>query len=236
MQYSINTPNANVVLMLNGRTVPVYYHGGRYYIESVVGAELTIDVTSNLHDRQAEILVSVDGRHVLRNEPANFSNRGMVVRPYGTWNVQGWLIDDQHTAPIVIGRANSDSVAAQTAGSNANAEVIGIAIFPEYKRPVYRENNLRSLGLGDEPVAKGITMRGGLESFSASSGTAAHMGDRTDRVNYGKTQFTRADEFTPATMIEVHYKTREWLVAHGIIGEDLPSAFGGTGYGNLRRG
>src|SRR3970040_215296 len=82
----------------DGRALPVYQQGGRFYMMGAVGQRYTIRVT-NPTARRVEAVVSVDGLDVIDGRIADFrSKRGYVVPAYGELRVDGWRTSTTHVA------------------------------------------------------------------------------------------------------------------------------------------
>jgi hypothetical protein len=223
----------SVAIEVDGKRLPIYSHNGHYYITGQPGKKYTIAVNC-FNSKRVEVVESIDGRDVLKDQPANLSNSGMVIQ--GMWLNRGWRINDNEIREFEFGNVEG-SIAAQAGGSTSNVGVIGVAIFAEkesvnywrYDRGTYY-GRIESKTLTSS-FSAGDQLRGFVPA-SAAPDLGTHMGEkREDKV--GHTEFKRASSI-PSFQVEIQYRSREWLTANGIGIEPsaLPSAFPGseTGY------
>jgi hypothetical protein len=112
------------------RTLVVGQAGERYSI-----------VLTNRTGRRFESVVTVDGLDVINGRPGTTENRGYVLLPYATLEIDGFR---QSTTAVAAFRfaAVADSYAAQT-GSARNVGVIGVALFAERGDAFVSERELR---------------------------------------------------------------------------------------------
>lgn len=235
----------NIGILVDGARLPIYYKDGRYFVAGEPGKAYAIEML-NPRGQRLEILESVDGRNVLKDEAASLFNSGMIVSPYQPWLNSGWRIDDDHVRQFVFG-SPGESIAAQSTGSVGGVGVIGMAVFAEkayrvtnslsYTDKSYLpgsysrfDNSVRSL-MGDREVKGAATP----DSVSADLGTG--MGAQVqDRV--GHTTFVRESSL-PLFKVEIQYRTAGWLEAHGILTHEpnFPSAWpdSPTGYEKYAR-
>ncbi|OGD71214.1 hypothetical protein A3A84_02100 [Candidatus Collierbacteria bacterium RIFCSPLOWO2_01_FULL_50_23] len=192
------------------------------FVEALLGRPYVIRVTPTFVNGRLEVISSVDGRNTLKNEVANpIENHGMVIS--SPWEITGFRLNQVETAQFVFG-GTAGSVVEQATGSTVNAGVIGLASYREFQQFNQREG----------PINYGLTRSKGGEG--ADAGT--HAGEaRFDPV--GTTTFRRAT-LRPVEMLEIQYRTRDWLVRNGIIASDDPSPWPGfrsnnTGYDILRK-
>lgn len=214
-----------IAVLVDDKPLQIYNVDGVHWIAGVPGKPYVIRVR-NLSGGRLNVLESVDGRDVLHDKPASYKNMGMVIT--GTWDNRGWRLDDNRVREFVFGDP-SESIAARATGSTANVGVIGIAYFTEAVR--YMASSAYSATIDMMGVKSFAVSRGAGGQSLSDLGTGIGE-EHQDRV--GHTHFERATT-EPARVYEIQYRTREWLVANGIIGdglENLPSAFPGetTGY------
>ena len=77
------------------RTLPVYYHEGRYYVVGKPGNEYQVNIRNN---QAGEVLsvISVDGVNAVSGETANWGQTGYVLSPYASVRHQG--LAQEHAA------------------------------------------------------------------------------------------------------------------------------------------
>ena len=102
--------------------------GERTFVIGRAGERYTI-VLQNHTSHRFEAVGTVDGLDVINGKPGTFDNRGYVLMPFATLEIEGFRTS---TAAVAAFRfaAVVDSYAAQT-GSARNVGVIGIAFFSE---------------------------------------------------------------------------------------------------------
>jgi hypothetical protein len=107
---------------LENRTLPVYYHQGRYYVAGRPGNEYQINVRNN---QGAEILtvVSVDGVNAVSGETANWNQGGYVLGAHSGFNIRAGARACNASRPF-FSRKSIMSYAART-GRPDNVGVIG---------------------------------------------------------------------------------------------------------------
>lgn len=145
-------------------------HGGKRYYALEPGTEYGIRVNMPGNWSNVEIVVALDGRDVLKNEPANFeTHRGYLTRE-SKCDVDGWRTSDTNVKLFVAESLGQGKTTSEKSGGAASARgTIGAAIFSEKRQePVYR--------------SRGVVLestRGGMEtmSFGASRGGLLGGGD-----------------------------------------------------------
>lgn len=102
--------------------------GDRTFVIGQAGQRYTI-VLQNHTSHRFEAVGTVDGLDVINGKPGTFDNRGYVLMPFATLEIEGFRTS---TAAVAAFRFASvaDSYAAQT-GSARNVGVIGLAFFGE---------------------------------------------------------------------------------------------------------
>jgi len=106
---TIRTSLVEVSVIVDGRNLPIYTKDARFFVAGEAGKPYRIFVR-NLHHARIEILESVDGRNVLKDEAADYANGGMVIRAHSEWDNHGWRINDSETRDFVFG-SPSESIA-----------------------------------------------------------------------------------------------------------------------------
>ena len=213
------------------RTLPLYFHDGRYYVVGKPGNEYQVNIRNN---QPGEILgvVSVDGINAVSGETANWGQTGYVLGAHTSYGVKGWRKNLQRIAAFYFTELEN-SYAART-GRPDNVGVIGVAVFRKKAEPpvsVSRDYERRR-----EAPAAGEVQNSATES--ASRGAAAdaaaprastiapqpaqkslgtgHGQSETSVVRYAN--FERAST-TPDEVITIYYDSYRNLVAQGVIRE-----------------
>jgi len=224
----------DIAIAVDGLPLPIYEKNGRNWIAGEPGKAYAIVVRHRVSGR-IEVLESVDGRDVLRDQLALLSNKGMIIT--GEWTNHGWRIDDNTTRDFVFSDPAS-SIAAQATGSAENVGVIGVAIFTE-KAPVYRASASYSRASGQSVMDSAFRSEMTVKSLTGDMSRTADLGTgmgETRHDSVGHTVFERANVF-PAAMVEIQYRSMAWLLENGIVNPQLPSAWpgGDTGYGRYAK-
>lgn len=114
--------------------------GGKTFVIGQAGQRYTI-VLSNHTSHRFEAVATVDGLDVINGREGSFDNRGYVLLPFATLEIEGFR---QSTSSVASFRFASvaDSYAAQM-GKARNVGVIGVAFFAERGDAFVPESELR---------------------------------------------------------------------------------------------
>ncbi len=112
----------------------------RTFVVGESGQRYTI-VLTNRTSHRFEAVTTVDGLDVVNGKPGSFDNRGYVLMPWATLEIEGFRESSSRVAAFRFA-AVRDSYAAQT-GSARNVGVIGIALFGERGDAFVPESELR---------------------------------------------------------------------------------------------
>ncbi len=216
------------------RTLPVYYHEGRYYVVGKPGNEYQV----NIRNRQAgEVLavISVDGVNAVSGGTANWSQTGYVLSPYVSFGIKGWRKSMQRTAAFFFTELEN-SYAART-GRPDNVGVIGVAVFRRKPEPAVSINRdwrqrreMPASGAPGGEADNALTEAGRAAAADAAAPQASSVAPQppvpekslgtgqgrseTSVVRY--TSFERASS-VPDEVITIHYDSYRNLLAQGII-------------------
>jgi hypothetical protein len=102
--------------------------GDRVYVVGQEGERYTI-VIANHTPRRFEAVATVDGLDVIDGRPGSYSNRGYVLMPWASLEIDGFRQSEDQVAAFRMAKVR-DSYAAQR-GEARNVGVIGIAFFAE---------------------------------------------------------------------------------------------------------
>ena len=228
-----NLADISVYDRAENRTLPVYFHEGRYYVAGKPGNEYQVNIRNT---QPGEILsvIAVDGVNAVSGETGNWSQTGYVLSPYTSFGVKGWRKNLQRTAAFFFTELEN-SYAART-GRPDHVGVIGVAVFRKRTEPpvsINRFNERRRQGAADDAPAAEMQnsakdeagQAGRLESDVARSAPApatetprklgtGHGQSETSVVRY--TNFERASS-SPDEVITIYYDSYRNLVAQGVI-------------------
>ncbi|MEZ4264976.1 MAG: hypothetical protein R3F39_01260 [Myxococcota bacterium] len=236
--------NYTVDLLCEGRACPETRSGRTRWVMGEFGERYVIRVT-NRSDRWTEAVVTVDGRDVVNGTSGSYSNRGYLIAPWDSVDIEGFRVSTSEVAAFRFTTVG-DSYAGRVDGGR-NAGVVGVAFFPERERPRprptprplyqgrrdyeedYDDYRYGSAGDGAEAPAAAPSAE-----KSASSGRAESRGGLSDRARpsrrqnmgtqYGErrssvvneVEFTRASATRPASVVSIRYDDRSGLIAAGI--------------------
>ncbi|NIO40202.1 MAG: hypothetical protein GTO41_08410 [Burkholderiales bacterium] len=189
-----------------GRTLPVYYDHGRYYVTGVPGREYTIRIRNRTH---ADLLavVSVDGVNVVTGETAAVDQGGYILNRRQRFDIKGWRKSLEEVASFYFSNLD-DSYAART-GRPDNVGVIGVALFKR-KVVVPFADGFSAPGEPAAPRAR----KSEEHSEDAQRLGTGHGRRQGSVVRYG--HFERESE-SPNEIVTIHYDSRANLIARGII-------------------
>ena len=112
----------------NGESLEAVRAGDRTFVIGQAGQRYSIVLTNHTSHR-FEAVGTVDGLDVINGKPGTFDNRGYVLLPFATLEIEGFRTSTAQVAAFRFA-AVADSYAAQT-GSARNVGVIGMAFFSE---------------------------------------------------------------------------------------------------------
>ena len=112
----------------NGEPLEAVHMGDRTFVMGAAGQRYSIVLTNHTGHR-FESVATVDGLDVINGRPGTLDNRGYVLMPYATLEIDGFRQSHDAVAAFRFA-AVADSYAAQT-GSARNVGVIGVAFFNE---------------------------------------------------------------------------------------------------------
>lgn len=112
----------------SGDALEAVHTGDRTYVVGQSGERYTLVLTNHTGHR-FEAVATVDGLDVINGRTGTLSNRGYVLMPFATLEIDGFRQSQDAVAAFRFA-AVADSYAAQT-GSARNVGVIGVAFFSE---------------------------------------------------------------------------------------------------------
>ena len=124
----------------SGDPLEAVHVGDRTFVVGQAGQRYSI-VLQNHTSHRFEAVGTVDGLDVINGKPGTFDNRGYVLLPFATLEIEGFRTSTSAVAAFRFA-AVADSYAAQT-GSARNVGVIGIAFFGERGDSFVSENETR---------------------------------------------------------------------------------------------
>jgi hypothetical protein len=120
--------DVNVIDRNTGRTLPVHFHQGEYWVAGQPGAKYAIQIRNSRGPRVLAV-TSVDGLNVLSGETADYGQSGYVFESGQRYGIEGWRKSDSQVAAFVF-TASGDSYA-ERIGKPRDMGVIGVALFRE---------------------------------------------------------------------------------------------------------
>ncbi|HEY1695920.1 MAG TPA: hypothetical protein VGG39_27320 [Polyangiaceae bacterium] len=123
-----------------GEPLDAMHVGDRTYVAGTQGERYAI-VIANHSARRFEAVATVDGLDVINGQSGSFSNRGYVLMPHASLEIDGFRQSEDVVAAFRFAKVR-DSYAAQR-GEARNVGVIGIAFFGE-RGDDWNEGELRT--------------------------------------------------------------------------------------------
>lgn len=115
-------------LVRYGGAYPHYEAKGRRIVIGDAGSHYEVRL-ENRSKKRLEIVLSVDGLNVLTNKPASPKQRGFVLEPKETYDVDGFRKDSNTVRTFQFGSVAASQAAKK--GGAGNVGVIGLAVFEE---------------------------------------------------------------------------------------------------------
>jgi hypothetical protein len=111
-----------------GSPLDALHVGDRTYVVGQEGERYSI-VIANRTGRRFEAVATVDGLDVINGSKGTLENRGYVLMPWGSLEIDGFRKSEDEVAAFRFAKVR-DSYAAQR-GDDRNVGVIGVAFFAE---------------------------------------------------------------------------------------------------------
>jgi hypothetical protein len=219
-----------------GRTLPVYQHGGRHYVVGKPGNEYQIRVQSRAGGDLLTVM-SVDGVNAITGETANWDQSGYVLAPGQGHDIRGWRKSMDRIAAFYF-TEHRNSYASRT-GRPQNVGVIGVAAFRRKAEPEARiEQAPREQPYPAQrvdspyPAAEDSSSALGSSAAGARSAPGADYSHRDSaprkrpslgtghgRIETSHASYTRFERAgpNPDEVVVIHYDTYANLVSMGVI-------------------
>ncbi len=131
-----NLVDVGVIDRDTGATLPTHMKDGKLYVAGAPGHRYAVRIANRTNARVMTVL-SVDGVNAITGQTADTYQSGYVLDAYQSTEVDGWRKNMSEIAQFNF-TALENSYAART-GRPSNVGVIGVAVFREKQRPVWRE-------------------------------------------------------------------------------------------------
>ncbi len=190
-----------------GRILPIHEHRGRLYVAGEPGHRYEVRVRNRAQQRLLAV-ISVDGVNVVSGETAATSQRGYVIDPWSSVQIDGWRKSLQEVATFYF-TSLSDSYAART-GRPDDVGVIGVALFREQARP-RRPHFLDHDKAAEAPAANAESAQRRESEDRLGTGHGPRESSPAQYVD-----FRRASS-TPDETIAIYYDSYRNLVARGVL-------------------
>jgi hypothetical protein len=231
-----------VELLCEGRPCPETSSRRTRWVMGEFGERYSIRIT-NRSDRWTEAVVTVDGRDVVNGSTGSYSNRGYLIAPWDSVEIEGFRVSTSEVAAFRF-TSVGDSYAGRVDGGR-NAGVVGVAFFPELERPRPAPRPLYEgrreyepdyddygSGYGDSESRSDAPAKSSAEAPAAAGDSSARASGRarqpSPRQNLGtrygerrssqvnEVEFTRANANRPSQVVSIRYDDRSGLLAAGI--------------------
>lgn len=226
-------------VLVNGKPVAEYDHGGLTFIEGKEGTEFSIRMR-NRTGKRVLFVPTVDGLSVMDGKEASFDSSGYIVNAYSTETIDGWRRSDNEVAKFFFTKVK-ESYAART-DKGGNEGIIGCAVIREHEKPqpivikeyIHCRCPFGHHGIGCMGGGSNITLgSGSFLSASNSSAmamncsspnlqakamdTSASLGTGFGEVKYSPTRSVEFErEGAPECVFNIRYNTRENLEVAGV--------------------
>jgi len=215
-----------IMVFVDGRPIPMYYHQGSVYVEAMKGKEYSIRLTNPLGQRVA-VALAVDGLNSInaQHTEARLGPK-WVLDPYETVVIDGWQVNSKQARRFFF-TTEAKSYGAWL-GKTENLGIISAAFFKERARPVVRH--------ADEARPSPSPLQGGARERSKEEAPAgemkSQMKDRDasrapeqdyaatgigDRVKHEVHRVYLDLEDKPFATVNLRYEFRPALVKLGVL-------------------
>jgi hypothetical protein len=128
--------SSNVEIIVDGHSIPKYFHDGTTYIEALKGKRYSIRLANPLGERVA-VALSVDGLNTIdaKHTEARKASK-WILDPYESIVISGWQINDKQARQFYF-TTEENSYGAKL-GKTENLGVISAVFFRERRPQVYR--------------------------------------------------------------------------------------------------
>lgn len=193
---------AEISILVGGTVQPFRFRGdGRPFVAGEPGQTVAVRVKNRTTVR-LEVLVSLDGRSILADEPADLaSSRGLVLATGAVYDFKVWRLNDETGREIILGSV-SDAIATQATGSSEGVGVIGIATWRERSRPQYSYQSAGTPYRKPGPVGQSMSYTSDPSESMLRSRQQVGLGAGDTVSDYvGRTNFTRDSASPEVTAI-----------------------------------
>jgi hypothetical protein len=112
----------------SGRPLQGFSAGGATYVVGEHGQRYTIQIQNHTGNR-LEAVATVDGLDVINGQTGSFSNRGYIVSPFSTVEIDGFRRSLDTVAAFRFGSVRGSYAAKK--GEDRHVGVVGVALFQE---------------------------------------------------------------------------------------------------------
>ncbi|WP_394999135.1 hypothetical protein, partial [Sphingomonas sp.] len=234
--YGPRLVHLSVVDRDSGQTQQVYFHDRRYFVAGQTGRRYSLRIENTSNERVLVVL-SVDGVNVISGETADFNQRGYILAPHESGDINGWRKSETEIAVFRFAPL-PQSYAART-GRAGDVGVIGMAVFRERRVPPPPPpiwHNRWKERRGDTPSAMPppppsppvmqpgsmgdvSTARANQDATKAMPAPSEKLGTAHGEIEHDVSHiapFERAS-WTPDAVRLLEYDSTENLVAAGVI-------------------
>lgn len=202
----------------SGQPLPGYSHRARLYVPGTPGHRYAVRLRNHGGERVLVVL-SVDGVNAVTGQDAAPDQSGYVLEPGQVADINGWRKSLSDVAQFVFTDL-ADSYAART-GRPDDVGVVGVAVFREKPRPV-----APALSAAPESERSRVQARASEPARDEDAGASRALGTGHGQREWAPTRHTAFERASrrPAQVTELHYDSRERLIALGVIATPHPIA------------
>lgn len=200
--------------------MPTFPYGGNSYVLGEPGQRYVVRVYNPTSER-VEAVVTVDGRDAISGEPGDYvTQRGYLIEPWGSVTVEGFRRSlDEVAAFRFTGASRSYSA---RRGTPENVGVIGVALFPEKRRPPapmvqgYRRESSEPRRAPSPPRAEAGSADGAPKQGKAAASNIGTEYGESQGSSVVEVAFERRSPTHPSALLRVRYDDYAGLEARGI--------------------
>jgi hypothetical protein len=193
-------------IVVDGRTLPVYPHDGRSYVEALAGHEYSIRL-SNLTGERVAVALAVDGLNSIDATHTTARDaQKWILGPWQTVTLPGWQTGSGTARRFVF--TSEDRSYGAWLGRTSDLGIVSAAFFRERRRPepVPEIDSRRDEGGAREKCAQAPAAKDSL----AATGIGRQVDHEVTRVAFD-------EDDAPASVVAVRYEYRDALVRLGVL-------------------
>ena len=203
------TLSADLAVVVDGQSRPVYNHRGTTYIEAIRGREFSLRITNPTGYRVA-VALAVDGLNTIDAKHTDGWNAAKwVLEPYESTEIAGWQVSGTTARKFFFTGERSSYGAAL--GKTENLGVIEAIFYRERERPIAQFREQDAQGRSESaPAAPTPLPRAQADDEYAATGMGGRTRHDVERVHVDL-------DPRPIETVRIRYEFRPQLVKLGVF-------------------